>query len=152
MKTVSEIADAFRTAEGVILADYRGLTTSQFSELRLALGDAAVFTVTKNTYAKIAAAEADLAIAPMLTGPSAVAFVRSDPSKAAKVLLDWEKTSPLKVKGGSVEGRLLSVREVEILADTPPREILLAMLAGAMKAHMVKAVTAFTALKEKMDE
>ena len=152
MKTADDLADAFAGAEGIILADYRGLTTAQLNELRSALRGDAAFTVTKNTYAKIAAARTGLGtIADLFTGPSAVAVIHGDPAATAKALLDFAKVAPLELKGGYLQGSRLDLESIRILADTPPRETLLAMLAGAMQAPMAKAAAAFLALKEKSD-
>lgn len=152
MKTADDITQAFAGAEGLILADYRGLTTAQLSELRSALKGNAVFTVTKNTYAKIAAARTGLEIADLFTGPSAVAVIHGDPAATAKALLDFAKTAPLELKGGYLKGARLNPEGIRVLADTPPRETLLAMLAGAMKAPMVRAVTAFAELEKRTND
>jgi large subunit ribosomal protein L10 len=152
MKTVDELERVFAAADGIILTDYRGLTTAQLSELRSALRGNAVFAVAKNTHARIAATRAGLeSFASFLSGPSALAIIHGDATATARVLLEFAKTAPLEVKGGTLEGLALDAGDVKILADTPSREILLAMLAGAMQAHMVRAVTVFTALKEKAD-
>jgi large subunit ribosomal protein L10 len=150
---VAELADKFRTSSGAVLTEYRGLTVSQLSELRGALRGNATFAVTKNTLTKIAAREAGLgdALETLLAGPSAIAFVDGDVAQAAKGLLDFAKANPLLViKGGVLDGKALSAAEVGKLADLEPREVLLAKLAGAMKASMAGAAATFNALPTQM--
>ena len=150
---VAELTDKFRTSSGAVLTEYRGLTVSQLSELRGSLRGNATFSVTKNTLTKIAAREAGLGdqIDSLLAGPSAIAFVDGDVAQAAKGLLDFAKANPLLViKGGVLDGKALTVAEVGKLADLEPREVLLAKLAGAMKASMSNAAATFNALPTQM--
>jgi large subunit ribosomal protein L10 len=150
---VEELTDKFRQASGAVLTEYRGLTVAQLSELRGSLKGNATFAVVKNTLTKIAVTEAGLGdqLAPMLSGPSAIAFVEGDVAQAAKGLLDFAKANPLLViKGGVLDGKPLSAAEVGKLADLEPREVLLAKLAGAMKASMANAASVFNALPVQM--
>jgi large subunit ribosomal protein L10 len=150
---VAELTDKFRSSSGAVLTEYRGLTVAQMSELRGSLRGNATFAVTKNTLTKIAAREAGLgdSLETLLAGPSAIAFVDGDVAQAAKGLLDFAKANPLLViKGGVLDGKALSVAEVSKLADLEPREVLLAKLAGAMKASMANAAATFNALPTQM--
>jgi len=150
---VAELTDKFRTSSGAVLTEYRGLTVAQLSELRGSLRGNATFSVTKNTLTKIAAREAGLGdtIESLLAGPSAIAFVNGDVAQAAKGLLDFAKANPLLViKGGVLDGKALTPQEVSKLADLEPREVLLAKLAGAMKASMAGAAATFNALPTQM--
>jgi large subunit ribosomal protein L10 len=150
---VAELTDKFRASSGAVLTEYRGLTVAQLSELRGSLRGNATFAVTKNTLTKIAAREAGLgdALESLLAGPSAIAFVDGDVAQAAKGLLDFAKAHPLLViKGGVLDGKPLSAAEVSKLADLEPREVLLAKLAGAMKASMAGAAATFNALPTQM--
>ena len=101
----------------------------------------------KNTLTKIAAQEAGVAaFDDLLQGPSAIAFVKGDPVEAAKGLRDFAKAHPLLViKGGVLDGKALSPDEIRKLADLESREVLLAKLAGAMKASLQNAVYLFAA-------
>jgi large subunit ribosomal protein L10 len=103
--------------------------------------------VAKNTLAKRAATDAGIAgLDPLFTGPTALAFVSGDVVEAAKGLRDFAKTHPLLViKGGVFEGKPLSADEVRKLADLESREVLLAKLAGALKANLSKAAATFQA-------
>jgi len=150
---VEELTGKFRDSSGAVLTEYRGLTVAQLKELRGSLSGNATFSVVKNTLTKIAATEAGLGdqVTPMLSGPSAIAFVSGDVAQAAKGLLDFAKANPLLViKGGVLDGRSLTAAEVGKLADLEPREVLLAKLAGAMKASLGNAAATFNALPTQM--
>lgn len=144
---VTEIAEAFRTSSAAVLTEYRGLTVSEITELRRSLGSDASYAVVKNTLTKIAAKDAGVdGLDELLEGPTAVAFVSGDPVSAAKSLRDFAKTHPLLVlKGGVMDGRPLSAKEIGKLADLESREVLLGKLAGAMKASLTQAVYLFAA-------
>jgi large subunit ribosomal protein L10 len=150
---IDDLAGRFRDSNGAVLTEYRGLTVAQLSELRAALKGNATFTVTKNTLAKVAATNAGVGdeVSHLLSGPSAIAFVDGDVAQAAKGLLDFAKANPLLViKGGVLDGKALTAAEVGKLADLEPREVLLAKLAGAMKASMAGAAATFNALPTQM--
>jgi large subunit ribosomal protein L10 len=150
---IEELASKFENSSGAVLTEYRGLTVAQLRELRGSLSGNATFHVTKNTLAKVAATQAGVGdqVAPLLSGPSAIAFVNGDVAQAAKGLLDFAKANPLLViKGGVLDGKALTVAEVSKLADLEPREVLLAKLAGAMKASMAGAAATFNALPTQM--
>jgi large subunit ribosomal protein L10 len=150
---VAELTERFQTSNGAVLAEYRGLTVAQLAELRRSLGEQATFTVVKNTLTKIAATEAGIVteLGGLLSGPSAIAFVSGDVVEAAKGLRDFAKANPaLVIKGGVIDGKSMSPREIERLADLESREVLLAMLAGAMKASMANAAATMAALPTQM--
>jgi large subunit ribosomal protein L10 len=150
---VAELTERFQTSNGAVLANYRGLTVAQLAELRRALDGQATFAVVKNTLTKIAATEAGLAdqIVDLLTGPSAIAFVKGDVVEAAKGLRDFAKANPaLEVKGGIIDGKPMTPAEINRLADLESRDVLLAMLAGAMKASMAGAAATMAALPAQM--
>jgi large subunit ribosomal protein L10 len=151
--TIEDLASKFRDSSGAVLTEYRGLTVAQLGELRSNLRGNATFSVTKNTLAKVAATQAGVGeqVESMLSGPSAIAFVSGDVAQAAKGLLDFAKANPLLViKGGVLDGKALTAAEIGKLADLEPREVLLAKLAGAMKASMAGAAATFNALPTQM--
>ena len=151
--TVADLTERFQTSSGAVLANYRGLTVAQLAELRRSLGEQATFSVVKNTLTKIAAAEAGVAdqLGDLLTGPSAIAFVKGDVVEAAKGLRDFAKANPaLEIKGGVIDGKSMTPAEIERLADLESRDVLLAMLAGAMKASMANAAATLAALPTQM--
>jgi large subunit ribosomal protein L10 len=144
---VAELTDNFRNSPATVLTEYRGLTVAQITQLRRSLGRDTTYAVTKNTLAKRAAADAGVSgIDALFTGPTALAFVSGDPVEAAKGLRDFAKAHPaLVIKGGVFEGKAISAAEVAKLADLDSREVLLAKLAGAMKANLSKAAGLFQA-------
>jgi len=150
---VAELTEDFRTANATVLTEYRGLTVTAMKQLRRALGADTKYSVVKNTLTKIAAKDAGVDIADdLLVGPSAVAFIKGDPINAAKSLRDFQKENPfLIVKGGIYEGKSVTPAELMELANLESREVLLAKLAGAMKASMAKAAATFDALRAKME-
>jgi large subunit ribosomal protein L10 len=150
---VAELTERFQSSAGAVLTEYRGLSVAQLGELRRSLGDHATFAVVKNTLTKIAATDAGVAqeLTDMLTGPSAIAFVQGDVVEAAKGLRDFSRANPfLVIKGGVLDGKVMTPGEIVKLADLEPREVLLAKLAGAMKASMSGAAATFAALPTQM--
>ncbi|GAA3223604.1 50S ribosomal protein L10 [Actinocorallia longicatena] len=150
--TVAELKSEFESSNGAVLTEYRGLTVAQLKELRRGLGDTAKFAVVKNTLTKIAAKDAGVSgLDELLAGPSAIAFVKGDVVEAAKGLRDFAKANPkLVIKGGFIDGKPMNADEITKLADLESREILLAKLAGAMKASMGNAAALFNALPTQM--
>jgi large subunit ribosomal protein L10 len=139
---VAEIVDSFNDAAGAVLTEYRGLTVKQLQELRRSLGANANYAVVKNTLAKLAAKDAGIeGFDDLLTGPTAIAFIKGDVVEAAKGLRDFAKANPtLVIKGGVLDGKPLDAKEVAKLADLESREVLLGKLAGAMLASLSQAV------------
>ncbi|TCI96484.1 MULTISPECIES: 50S ribosomal protein L10 [Aeromicrobium] len=144
---VAELADSFRESNGAVLTEYRGLTVKQLQDLRRSLGGNASYAVAKNTLTKIALRDAGIDFdESLLTGPTAIAFITGDPVEAAKGLRDFSKANtPLVLKGGFLDGKSLSADEINKLADLESREVLLAKLAGGMKANLSKAAALFNA-------
>ena len=150
---VAELTERFQTSSGAVLANYRGLTVAQLAELRRVLNGHANFAVVKNTLTKIAVIEAGVAdqLGDLLTGPSAIAFVKGDVVEAAKGLREFAKAHPaLEIKGGIIDGKAMTPAEIDRLADLESRDVLLAMLAGAMKASMARAAATMAALPTQM--
>jgi large subunit ribosomal protein L10 len=145
---VAEIADRFRESNAAVLTEYRGLTVAQLTELRTSIKGHATYAVVKNTLTTIAARDAGVTAIDetALAGPTAVAFVTGDPVETAKALRDFARTYPaLVIKGGVLDGKALTPAEVTQLADLESREVLLAKLAGAMKASLNNAAYLFAA-------
>ena len=144
---VAELSEHFRASSATLLTEYRGLTVAQLKQLRRSLGQDTTYAVAKNTLAKRAATDAGISgLDDLFTGPTALAFVSGDPVEAAKGLREFAKAHPLLViKGGVFEGKAMSADEVRKLADLESREVLLAKLAGAMKANLSKAAALFQA-------
>jgi large subunit ribosomal protein L10 len=145
---VEEIREKLAASDAAVLTEYRGLKVGELAELRGALRPAgAEFKIFKNTLARRAAEEAGLPdLVPMLGGPTAITFVTGDAVTAAKALRDFAKVhEALIVKGGLLGTATLTAGDLLALADVPPREVLLAKLAGVFQAPLVKAAGLFQA-------
>jgi large subunit ribosomal protein L10 len=144
---VADLTEHFRNSGATVLTEYRGLTVAQLTQLRRSLGKESTYEVAKNTLAKRAATNAGIeGLDELFTGPTALTFVSGDVVEAAKGLRDFAKVHPLLViKGGVFEGKAITAAEVSRLADLESREVLLAKLAGAMKANLSKAAALFQA-------
>ena len=152
VETVAEISERFTRSSAAVITEYRGLTVKQVTQLRRSLGRDTTYAVVKNTLTKRAASDAGVAIdEALLVGPTAIAFVSGDPVEAAKGLRDFAKANPLLViKGGILDGRSLSAEEVNRIADLESREVLLARIAGALKALPTRAAGLFQAPLSQM--
>ena len=144
---VADIAEQFKASTATVVTEYRGLTVANLAELRRSLGASATYTVAKNTLVKRAASEAGIeGLDDLFAGPTAIAFITGEPVDAAKALKKFAKDhKQLVIKGGYMDGAPLSVAQVEAIADLESREVLLAKLAGAMKANLSKAAGLFAA-------
>ena len=144
---VADIAEQFKSSTATVVTEYRGLTVAELAQLRRSLGDSASYSVAKNTLVRRAASEAGVTgLDELFVGPTAIAFVSGEPVDAAKALTKFSKDhDSLVIKGGYMDGNPLTVAEIERIADLESREVLLAKLAGAMKANMTKAAGLFNA-------
>ena len=144
---VADIAEHFKSSTATVVTDYRGLTVANLAELRRSLSGSATYSVAKNTLIKRAASEAGVeGLDELFVGPTAIAFVSGEAVDAAKAIKKFAKDhKALVIKGGYMDGRALTVAEVERIADLESREVLLAKLAGAMKANLSKAAGLFNA-------
>lgn len=150
---VSEVSQKLRDSATTVVADYRGLTVAQVTELRKQLREAGVeFQVLKNTLVRRATAEAQLTeLDEVLSGPTAVAF-STDVVAPAKILSDFaKKNDKLSIKGGVVEGRVVDVDQIKALADLPSREGLLSMLLSVLQAPVRNFALAVKAVAEKQE-
>ena len=138
---VAEVRAKLEQSDAALITEYRGMTVGSLATLRRALrAHGAEYKVYKNTLARFGATEAGYeGLSEMLVGPTAITFVKGDASAAAKALRDHSTTNPLLVlKGGVIAGKTVDASSVKALADLPSREVLLAMLAGAIKAPLTK--------------
>jgi large subunit ribosomal protein L10 len=147
---IDDITTRLKTADASVLTEYRGLTVTDLATLRAALRPAETdYKIYKNTLARRAAKDAGFnEMADLLEGPVAIAFVRptGDAVTAAKAIKEFAKTNPnLIVKGGMLGERVLTIADLNALAEVPPRDVLLAKLAGGFQAPMVKAAGLFSA-------
>ena len=136
---VTEVRERLGDADASVVTEYRGLTVADLAELRTSLASAGgEYKVYKNTLVRLAVDQSEHApMAELLTGPTAIAFVSGDVSAVAKTLRDFSRAHPaLLIKGGLLDGKLLSGGDLNALADLPSRDVLLARLAGGIAAPL----------------
>jgi large subunit ribosomal protein L10 len=146
---VAEVRERFEQADAALLTEYRGLNVKALAELRRQLRPVGgEYKIYKNTLVRFAAREAGAdELESLLTGPTAITFVQGDAAGAAKALRDYARTNPhLVVKGGLLGTTVLTAADVAALADLPSRDVVLARLAGALQAPMVKLAGLLQAL------
>jgi large subunit ribosomal protein L10 len=150
---VNEVRDRLESSDGAVLTEYRGLTVAELADLRRELAAAGGdYKVYKNTLVRLAVADGPQAgMSDLLTGPTAIAFVQGDVSAVAKALRDFARGNPnLIVKGGVVGTGMLSAAEINVLAELPPRQTLLAQFAGALSAPMQQLAGLIEALPRNL--
>ena len=138
-EVIDELKTALAGAKAAMLADHRGLSVGELTELRKLLRLQAVeLRVVKNSLARLATRGTELqGLEPHLVGPTVIAFSGGDPTVPAKLLASYAKTRPtFQIKAGFVEGKVLARQEALALAELPPREVLLAKLAGVMQSPL----------------
>jgi large subunit ribosomal protein L10 len=150
---VEEIRTKLAESDATVLTEYRGLTVQDIATLRGALRSTGTeYKVFKNTLARRAVEEAGVeGVTDLLEGPVALAFVRGDAAAAAKALREFAKgNEALVIKGGLLGSRFVGPSDIEALAELPSREVLLAQIAGAFQAPLVKAAGLFQALPRNL--
>lgn len=134
---VAELSDCFKHSSAVFLADYRGVNVEQVTKLRAELRNAGVdYRVVKNTMLRLATKNSDnTCLDSYLAGPTAVAFSGEDPVAPAKILSNFAKDcEQFELKGGVLNGKLMSVADIKALAELPSREQLLAKMLASLNA------------------
>jgi large subunit ribosomal protein L10 len=149
-RVVAELAERLRSAETLMVADYRGLSMPEIEELRTRLLEAgARFTVVKNTLTKLAAEAAGTKdVLELIDGPTAIAFLEADgdPVAVAKVLNETARAHDvLVIRGGILDGSLVGDAEIKRLGTLPAADVLRAQLVGALSAPMATVVGVFSA-------
>ena len=144
VQIVESLQEVFSECNIGILTDYRGLTTAELTDLRRKLREAGIeYRVVKNSLAQFAAKQAGMdELAGSFEGPIALAFSYGEIPDAARVLYDYIRTakSILNVKGGFLEDRLLSPRDVETLAKLPTKEVLISQVIGGIQSPITGLV------------
>lgn len=160
-KIQSSKAEAIDALKGMIggssdfvFAEYRGLTVEQITSLRKQLREkGAELHVVKNNFARIAFEELGYTkdVEPVLAGPTAVTFVKSDSNEVAKVLLGFAKEVPnLKIKGAVVDKNFMDLAQIEAFSKLPGRGQLIAMLMSAMNGPAQNLVYVLNAIPTKL--
>ena len=135
-QVVTDLTEKIKSAQSIVLADYRGLTVEQDTELRNALRNAGVeYKVVKNTLTSLAMKESGIELDDFLTGPTAMAISSADAVAPAKVLAEFSKKfEKLELKVGVVEGKVIDIDGIKALAELPSREVLIAKVLGGFNA------------------
>ena len=151
---VAELTERLKNAQAGVLADYRGLTVAQDTELRTKLREAGVeYTIVKNTLTRFAANAVGLGeLDPVLHGPTALATSADDVVAPAKVLVEFAKNNEqLEIKAGFVDGKVISVDEVKVYASIPNKETLIAKMLGSLQAPIGNLARTLDAIAKQME-
>ncbi len=149
---IKKIRDLIEGSRDVIFTDFRGLNVTQITGLRRSLQEKeAEYRVVKNNYARLALSELGFPFdEDFLVDPTAVALVRSDIGPIAKVLFEFTRDSTLRIKGGLIDGKVVSSEQVEAISRLPGRDQLYAMLMGTMNAPLTNLVYTMGAILTKL--
>ncbi len=151
---VAALIERMKDAQAGVIADYRGLTVAQDTELRAKLREAGVeYTIVKNTLTRFAANEVGLeALDPVLHGPTALATSSTDVVAPAKVLVEFAKTNEqLEIKAGFVDGKVIDADEVKVYASIPSKEVLISKMMGSLQAPIGSLVRTLDAIAKQME-
>ena len=152
INAVSAVKEEIEKRKDLYFSDYRGLNVAQLSDLRMLLRKSDTrFSVVKNRYAKIALKELGVEnIDQFFSGPTAIAFVGNDVTESSKILSEFSKENSLEIKGGYIDGKVMSVTDVLVLSKLPGRNELLAMLVGSMNAPARNLAYVLNSIIEKL--
>jgi len=154
VEAIGALKEMISGSNDFIFTEYRGLTVEQITALRHQLREKGVeLHVIKNNFARLAFEELGYpnSVEPVLSGPTAVAFVKTDSNDVAKVLLDFAKETPnLVVKGAMVDRQFMDLKQVEAFSKLPGRGQLIAMLMSAMQAPAQNLVYVINAIPTKL--
>jgi len=153
---VNEVKEKLQKSNSVVLVDYKGINVEDVTELRKRFRNAGVeYKVYKNTLFRRAASE--LGIEPLnefLKGTVAVAFGVDDAVAPAKTLNQFIKDkpkTPISVKAGYVEGKMMDAKDVKALGDLPSRDVLIAMVLGGLQGSIRNLAYMLNTIKENKE-
>ena len=153
-KEVSELAERIKEAKVVLLTDYRGITVTDVTKLRKDLREAdAEYKVIKNNIIRRALdANGESELDEALEGPVALVIGKDDYLAPSKVIYNFTKDHDFyKIKGGIIEGKVMTAEEIIILAKLPSRQELLAKLAGALLGNITKLAVALDQVRDQKE-
>lgn len=151
--TVESLRQTIAAQKGAIVTEFKGLTVAEITSLRKKLREVnAEFRVVKNTLISLAAKDTEFsALDDHFKGPTAVAFTYGDPVALAKAMKTFATASPkVTLKAGFLDGRALSAKDVEALADVPSREVLLGRLVGSLASPITGLVRVLSGPQRKL--
>jgi large subunit ribosomal protein L10 len=149
---IQKIKELIESNQNVIFTDFRGLNVAQITDLRRSLQEKeSEYRVVKNSYARLALRELGFPFEEdFLIDPTALALVKTDIGPISKVLFDFTRDSTLKIKGGLIEGKVVSSTDVEAISKLPGRDELYAMLMGTMNAPLTNMIYAMNGVITKL--
>jgi large subunit ribosomal protein L10 len=151
--TVEALRRTIGAQKGTVITEFSGLTVAEMTTLRKKLREVkAEFRVVKNSMIRLAAKDSDFGkLDEFFTGPTAVALTYGDPVALAKTMKEFAGGSPkIRLKAGLFDGRVLGAKDVELLAEVPPREVLLARLAGGLISPVSRLAQALSGPLRKL--
>lgn len=152
---VKKLAEEMKEAKLILLTDYRGINVSDDTVLRKDLRNTnATYSVIKNNITRRALAECGIeGLEEKLEGPTAVVISKEDYLEPSKVIYKYSKDNEFyKIKGGVIDGKVMTTEEIITLAKLPSRETLLSMLAGALLGNISKVAVALNEVKKQKEE
>ncbi len=151
--TVEALRKSIGAQRSTVVAEFKGLTVAEMTALRKKLrAVGGEFKVVKNTMIRLAAKDSDFEkLDQYFTGPTALALTHGDPVALAKAMKDFVAGSQkIRLKAGFLDGSVLAVKEVESLAEVPPREVLLSRFAAALQSPIARLVQALSGPQRKL--
>lgn len=153
-KTVEDLKAALSSSTMAIVSDYQGTSVSELTELRRHVQQAGGdFTISKNTLIRraIKGSDFDGSLDEYLVGPTALAYTGDDPVGIAKALTEYiKKSKKTAIKGGVLDGKKISEKEISDLASLPSKEVLLGKLLGSMNAPAQNWVNVLSAVPRNL--
>ncbi len=154
IRKVEELSEKFSQNSVMVATDYRGLSVSEISQLRHQLREVnAEYRVVKNTLAYLAAKKAGKpALTSIIKGPTALALSREDALKVIKPLVNFQRTSKttLSIRGGLLDGKVLSADDIVAISTMPSKEVLVAKLMGTLQTPLYSLVNTLSANTQKL--
>lgn len=149
---VKKLAERLKDAQVVLLTDYRGINVADVTKLRLDLRNVnSEYKVIKNNIIKRALnANGENGLDDLLEGPTALIIGDEDYLEPSKVIYNFSKNNEFyKIKGGIIDGKVMTAEEIITLAKLPSRQELMAKLAGALLGNVTKLAVALDAVREQ---
>jgi large subunit ribosomal protein L10 len=151
-KEINELSEKLKSAKCVILTEYRGINVADITKMRADLrASKTEYKVLKNNIIKRALNQNGIAeLDEVLIDPNALVINEEDYLEPAKVLYNYSKAHDFyKIKGGIIDGKVVSGKEIETLAQLPSREVLLAKLAGSLLGNITKLAVALNEVSKQ---
>jgi large subunit ribosomal protein L10 len=153
-KVVADLAEEFRQAQGIVFVEYRGLTVAQDTAMRAEMRKAGVtYRVIKNTLSGRALEAAGISGASeLLTGPVAIAYSNEDATAPARLVKSFaDKHEAMKIKGGVLEGKIISAADVQAIATIPAKDVLYGQVVYTLLAPLTGLAVVLSEIAKKAE-